>query len=179
MTEVMRTVPVAQLREVVREYMEAKTKGMQEEVEIVIRSLPERVTWTGDSLEYAGGTTPRCELGGPVTVVVNLVVDGQVQNRLVMSVVVRTFAQVLVAARRLPRHSVLVPEDVRHLRMETTFLERPLMMPQIPSQRSAHEGLWRQEAFSMKICLSRSHWSLRATMCPCRSRRSVRLSTAL
>jgi flagella basal body P-ring formation protein FlgA len=127
-SEVLRTVPSGQVRDVTERYLEEKSKNIEEEVSIVIRSMPERMTWKGSSLTMQVEENPSLRMRGPATVVVNLVVDGQVQNRVVVSVIIRTFAQVLVAARQLTRHAVIRPEDVRGLRMETTFLQRPLLL---------------------------------------------------
>jgi flagella basal body P-ring formation protein FlgA len=120
-----RTVSPAQVREVVQTYMEEKTRGLREEVEIVVRSVSDRITWTGEKLQLQVEENPALRLRGPATVVVNLLVDGRLQNRVVTSAVVRTFGRVLVATRRLDRHSTLTPDDVREIRMETTFLQRP------------------------------------------------------
>jgi flagellar basal body P-ring formation protein FlgA len=126
-SEALRTVSSAQVRQVVQEYLEQKTSNLREEVEIVVRSVPDRITWRGEKLVLQVEENPAMRLRGPTTVVVNLMVDGQVQNRVVTSAVIRTFAEVLVAARRLGRHSVLGPDDVRQMRMETTFLQRAPM----------------------------------------------------
>jgi flagellar basal body P-ring formation protein FlgA len=120
-----RTVSSAQVKEVVQAYLEEKTRELREDVEIVVRSVPDRITWTGERLQLQVEENPALRLRGPATVVVNLVVDGRLQNRIVTSAVVRTFSRVLVAARRLDRHTTLSPGDFREIRMETTFLQRP------------------------------------------------------
>jgi flagella basal body P-ring formation protein FlgA len=127
-TGVSRIVPSGQVRDVALRYLEDRTKDLKEEVSIVVRSIPERMTWKGASLTMQVEENPGMRWRGPATVVVTLVVDGQVQNRVVVSVMIRCFAQVLVAARQLPRHAVVRPEDVRSLRLETTFLQRPLLL---------------------------------------------------
>lgn len=118
----LQTISQDEIREVVRTYIQENTRSAHEELELQFRTVPDNVQCRGDEWQLRVDAGTGRILRGPTSIVVELIVDGTVQNRIMVSCVVRRFATVLVATKRIPRHATIGEEDVRQVRMETTFL---------------------------------------------------------
>jgi flagella basal body P-ring formation protein FlgA len=59
---------------------------------------------------------------------VEIEAEGRVVHRCLVSVLIRTYAEVLVAERAIQRHAEPGPEDIRTLRMETTLIQRRVLI---------------------------------------------------
>jgi flagella basal body P-ring formation protein FlgA len=119
-------VPASELERVVREFLTARTGAGQ--TEIVLRAIPENIEVQGSTydLHVAGDT--RTQWKGSVSVRVEIESGGRVVHRCMIAAMVRTFEDVLVAARPISRHALPGPGDVKSVHMETTLMRRPMVL---------------------------------------------------
>jgi len=120
-------IRAAELRESVRGALTAHLAGGDEEREIVFRAVPDSVAVPSADYALRIQLTEPGRLKGVVGIAVDVEAGGQSVRRIAMTVVIRTYAKVPVAARILPRHTSPVPDDVRLVRMETTLLQRTVV----------------------------------------------------
>ena len=117
-------VPRGGIERAVEHYIRERYKGSSAEVTVEFRSVPEDLVVRGTEFTLhvpeAAIPTPL----GHVSLPVEVLSHGQVDRTFMVSVRVRTFDTVLVAARQLGRHEDLTAQDVRHERMETTAFGR-------------------------------------------------------
>jgi len=116
------------VREAVRAYVAARSSGVHEQPELTFRSVPDsvRVRSADYQLHVEPGTSTK--LKGAVAFVVTVESGGMIVQRCMVSTFIRTYADVLVATRMIPWRTTVTPDDYRVLRMETTFLDRPVVL---------------------------------------------------
>ena len=117
----------AELREAVRVALTAQLAGGGEETEIAFRAVPDSIAAPSPDYSLRVNVAEPGRLKGVVGIAVDVETGGRTVRRIAMTVVIRTYAKVLVAARILQRHMTPVPEDVRLVRMETTLLQRAMV----------------------------------------------------
>lgn len=127
-----------QIQQVVRSYIAEHLEGENDEVEVEIRSTPGDLTCIGNSVQIRVDESAVHRLKGPTSVVVEIVDEGRVKSRVVVSCVVRTFAHVLISTKQINRHATVKPDVIRRVRMETTYLrQRPIRDPETLSSQRA------------------------------------------
>lgn len=116
------------VREAVRAYVAARSSGVYEQPELTFRSVPDsvRVRSADYQLHVESGTSTK--LKGAVSFVVTIESGGMIVQRCMVSTFIRTYADVFVATRMIPWRTTVSPDDYRVLRMETTFLDRPVVL---------------------------------------------------
>ncbi len=124
-------IRAAELRETVRGALTAHLAGGNEEMEIVFRAVPDSIAVPSADYDLRIHLTEPGRLKGVTGIAVDVETGGQTLRRIAMTVVIRTYAKVPVAARMLPRHTTPAPEDLRLVRMETTCLQRSVVEQQI------------------------------------------------
>jgi flagella basal body P-ring formation protein FlgA len=117
-------VRAAELRETVRVALTAQVAGGGEETEIAFRAVPDSIPAPSPDYSLRVHVAEPGRLKGVVGIVVDVETGGRTARRIAMTVVIRTYSKVPVAARILQRHMTPAPEDVRLVRMETTLLQR-------------------------------------------------------
>lgn len=117
-------VPAIELEQAVREFLDVQRDGRSGQTEISFRSVPENIEIAAREyrLHVVGDT--RTEWKGAVAVRVEIEAEGKIVHRCLVSVLIRTYAEVLIAERVIQRHAEPGPDDVRTLRMETTLFQR-------------------------------------------------------
>ncbi len=95
------------------------------DTELTFRSVPEsiRVESSDYTLHVESGRSTRFK--GAVSFVVVIECGARSAQRCMITAVVRTYADVLVAARMIPRRTTPSADHVAVLRMETTSIDRP------------------------------------------------------
>ena len=124
-------IRAAELRETVRGALTAHLAGGSEETEIVFRAVPDSIAVPSADYTLRVQLTEPGRLKGVVGIAVDIETGGQTTRRLAMTVVIRTYAKVPVAARILSRHATPAPDDVRVVRMETTLLQRTVVAQEL------------------------------------------------
>lgn len=117
-------VPAAEIQEAVRTFLLQQRTGSPEQEEITFRSVPENIEVPGPAYHLHVNGDDRTEWKGSLALRVEIELNGRVMHRCLVSVLIRTYADVLVAGRPIKRHSSPLPDDVRGLRMETTLMQR-------------------------------------------------------
>ena len=122
------TVRPDDVREAVRAYVAARTSEEHEKSELTFRSVPDsvRVKSADYQLHVESGTSTK--LKGAVAFVVTIESGGMIVQRCMVSTFIRTYADVFVATRMIPWRTTVSPDDYRLLRMETTFMDRPVVL---------------------------------------------------
>ncbi len=120
-------VRAEELKTAVRTFLEERVSGGGVSIDVVFRSVPDsvRVARLPYALHVLAGGSGRCR--GPVTVVIEIQDGSGVVQRRMVTGVVRTYADVVIAERMLPRHATPERADLRCVRMETTMIGRPLV----------------------------------------------------
>lgn len=126
------------LKHVVRMYVAAMTAEEEGEMELTFRSVPDsvRVKSPAFTLHVERGTSLR--LKGAVAFAVTVECGGVIEQRCMVTALIRTYADVYVATRMIPWRTTPSREDYRAYRMETTFMERPAITDslQLPGTRT-------------------------------------------
>jgi flagella basal body P-ring formation protein FlgA len=113
-----------QLKQAVEEFFRRANHGVTDEVQVEIRNRPELTIPAGAELRIqpSGGS-----LRGTLIVPVEVIVEGTVLRRTMVTVRVRTFGEVLVAKTLVPKGGLLTAEVIERRRVETTSLaDEPL-----------------------------------------------------
>lgn len=110
------------IEEVVKAYIINHLSGDSEEIEIVFRNVPTRLHFEGERFELAVNPDRGVSLRGNLSLPVDIVVDGKTTQRVIVSVRVRTFGEVLTTTRTIPRGTLYDPHDYIVQRVETTRL---------------------------------------------------------
>jgi flagella basal body P-ring formation protein FlgA len=121
------TVPVAEIRQAAEQYIRSSLGLPQEDVMVEFRgeSAPVTVPGTHYTVRIADGLPGH--LSGHVTIPMEILTAGNISRRILISLRVRTFGDVLVAVRRLDRHTAIGATDVAVRHVETTLLSRDLL----------------------------------------------------
>lgn len=114
-------VPRGGIERAVEHYIHERYKGSSAEVTIEFRSVPDDLVVRGKEFTLRVSEEAIPALSGHVSLPVEVLANGRVDRRFMVSVRVRTFDTVLVAARQLGRHEELTVADIRHERIETTI----------------------------------------------------------
>lgn len=117
-------VPAGELEEAVRTFLMGQRAESGEQVEVVFRAVPEHIEVSSDQYTMHVAADGRTQWKGAVAVRVEIESEGRIVHRCLVSVLIRTYADVLVAERAIERHVQPSPEDLRTVRMETTLLHR-------------------------------------------------------
>jgi len=123
-----RVVLAADLKEAVRQYVAARGTDAREQAELTFRSVPDSIRVKGSDVQLHVDPGISVRLKGAVSFVVTIECDGLIMQRCMVTALIRTYGNVLVATRMIPWRTAPTPEDYRILRMETTFLNRPVVM---------------------------------------------------
>ena len=110
------------IRDTVASFVERNAGGSGEQTRVELLHVPGALAVS--SPEYLLEVEPigSRRLRGAVSLMVDVVVAGKVEQRIPISATVRTFGTAVVAARPLERHTVINPGDVRLQQTETTML---------------------------------------------------------
>lgn len=100
-------------------------------------AIPPDLTLPAGTLELKARVRPGTDLSGTVPVTVEAWVDGAQVRSLSVGVKVVPLAEVLVAARLIPRHSLIGPEDVKVERRPLGTGTEPLREPAAALQQRA------------------------------------------
>jgi flagella basal body P-ring formation protein FlgA len=122
----------AGLQEAVRAALTGHLAGGGQETEIVFRAVPDSIAVPSADYQLRVHFAEPGRLKGIVGIAVDVESGGRTVRRIAMTVVVRTYAKVPVAARILQRHTTPAPEEVRLVRMETTLLQRTPVALEMP-----------------------------------------------
>jgi flagella basal body P-ring formation protein FlgA len=120
-------VLAGELENAVREFITARRSACAGETEIVVRTVPENIEIPGSAYVLHVAGDARTQWKGALAVRVEIESEGRIVHRCMVSVLVRTYADVLVAGRPISRHVQPGPSDVRTMHMETTLIQRPLL----------------------------------------------------
>ena len=121
-------VPAVELEEAVRGFLVGQRAGEGDLAEISFRSVPENIEVSGNSYRLHVINDGRTQWKGAVAVCVEIEADGRVLHRCMVSALVRTYADVLVAERAIERYAQPGSADVRTIRMETTLIQRRVFL---------------------------------------------------
>jgi flagella basal body P-ring formation protein FlgA len=121
-------VPPAELEAAVRTFLSDQRAPGNEQAEITFRTVPENVEVPGMSYRLHVAGDGRTQWKGALAVRVEVESDGRIVHRCLVSVLIRTYAEVLVAERAIGRHAEPGPEEVRTLQLETTLIQRRLLV---------------------------------------------------
>jgi flagella basal body P-ring formation protein FlgA len=121
-------VPAGALERAVREFVEARRAGCTGEAEVILRAVPQNIEVQGDAYSLHVASEGRTEWKGATSVRVEIESEGRVVHSCMVSVLIRTYADVLVAARPINRHVLPDQADVKTMHMETTLIQRPMVL---------------------------------------------------
>ena len=119
----VRLVSQDEIEHAVERYIRERYRGSTSEVNVEFRSVPRDMAARGGRFTLRIPESTGMPLVGNFSVPVEVVSQGRVEHRCIVSVKVRTFDTVLVAARQLGRHENLKSSDVRREKLETTSLK--------------------------------------------------------
>jgi flagella basal body P-ring formation protein FlgA len=116
------------LRTAVRHFLAQRDAPAAEQMELSFRSVPDSIPVDSAvfSLHVDSGTLTR--MRGPMAFVVEVVAGERTVHRCMVTAVIRTYDTVLVADRTIARRATPGVDDVRMLRLETTSIDRPLLL---------------------------------------------------
>jgi flagella basal body P-ring formation protein FlgA len=135
----------------VERHIYEKTGASRQELVVEMRGrLPKLVVSSGDYEVRVAGSAAH-QFKGYVSIPIEVVCGGRVEQTANISVRIRTFGTVLVTGRLLPRHHDLAGEDVIPQHMETTSLPDDIM-----TDRLAIGGMRTVRMISNNCVLSRS-----------------------
>jgi len=120
-------VPAAELKDSVRAFLANRCSAGEEQAELTFGAVPENVEVPGVTYRLHVAGDGRTQWKGALAVRVEIESDGHIVHRCLVSLLVRTYADVLVAGRAIERHAAPGPEDVRTLHMETTAIQRRVL----------------------------------------------------
>ncbi|MBP1690713.1 MAG: flagella basal body P-ring formation protein FlgA [Bacteroidetes bacterium] len=120
-------VRAGEFKDAVRAYVEGRGADKEEERELTFRSVPEslKVGCPAYALHVESGGSARTK--GATTFVIAVECGGRVVQRCMVTALIRTYANVLVANRIISWRATPAPDDLRLVRMETTFFDRPVV----------------------------------------------------
>lgn len=116
------TISRSEIENVVEQFIRTRSVHSAMEMIVEFRSVPERMVVAGRGYGVRVSESAVRVRAGNFSLPVEVVVDGRVDQRCIVSVKVRTFDSVLVTSAQLGRHEVLTPDMVRRRRVETTSL---------------------------------------------------------
>ncbi len=120
-------VSAAALESAVRAFLAERQGALQVQPDITFRSVPAEIAIAESTYTLHVAADGRTSWKGPIGLRVEIESRGQIVHRCMVSVLIRTYADVLVAERPIGRHMAPAADDVRALRMETTMLQRPML----------------------------------------------------
>jgi flagella basal body P-ring formation protein FlgA len=122
------------LKHAVRAYVAALAGGEQDDMELTFRSVPDsvRVKSPDFTLHVERGRSLR--LKGAVAFAVTVECGGVIGQSCMVTALIRTYADVYVAMQMIPWRTTLSWENYRVYRMETTFIERPVIRDTLQMQ---------------------------------------------
>jgi len=115
-------IPQADIERVVKQHIHCHYRGSLSDVNIEFRSVPGGLVARDRNYTVRVAALPAQAWSGAVSFPVEVVSRGRVDEKGMVSVRVRTFDTVLVAARQLGKHDNLAGADIRRERIETTEL---------------------------------------------------------
>jgi flagella basal body P-ring formation protein FlgA len=120
-------VRAAELRGAVEAYVGGLPAQDGSEYAVECRDVPDSIAVPRGSLRLRVDASATPVLRGRVGLAVEIAVDGVTVRRVVVAVIVRTYASVLVATRMLDARARVAPADVRSARLESTeWTRRPV-----------------------------------------------------
>jgi len=117
----------AEIEKAVRAFLTAQCADGGELAEITFRAVPENIEVPGAAYRLHVAGDARTEWKGAIAVRVEVESEGRIVHRCLVSMMIRTYADVLVAERLIGRHAELKPVDVRTVHMETTLMRRRVL----------------------------------------------------
>jgi flagella basal body P-ring formation protein FlgA len=120
-------VPRSALETAVDGYLRSRvTAGLCETV-IEFRSVPDALKASRPEYTIRVTETNHARIAGNLSVPVEVRVAGRTEVQAIVSVRVRTFDSVYVAARQIGRHELLDPSSIRRDRIETTDVKEAIV----------------------------------------------------
>jgi flagella basal body P-ring formation protein FlgA len=117
-----KVVPVEEIKRVVVQYINGTGPASPEEIVVEFRRIPKDIVASSEKYDLQVAADGPLALRGNVSLPLEIVSNGVVEKRFVVSTKIRRFGNVLFAARKLPQHSSIGDEDVCVHRTETTTL---------------------------------------------------------
>jgi flagella basal body P-ring formation protein FlgA len=121
-------IPAIELEQAVRQFLDGQREGNSGHPEVTFRSVPDNIEITASAYHLHVAGDSRTEWKGAIAVRVDIEADGRIVHRCMVSVLIRTYADVLVAEKAIQRHAEPGPDDVRTLRLETTLIQRRVLI---------------------------------------------------
>ncbi len=115
-------VPAETIRQAVREYVRSQLLHAENDVVIEFRTLVSDVPVPASNCRVLAGNGTLRNVRGTVSVPVDIICNDSTVRRQLVSIRVRTFGDVYVAARQLDRSAILTEGDLLKQRVETTTL---------------------------------------------------------
>ncbi|HTY37988.1 MAG TPA: flagellar basal body P-ring formation chaperone FlgA [Bacteroidota bacterium] len=112
----------ARIRTAVEEYVALRWAGRQEEFRLEFREVPSGINVSSPEYSLHVGLNSVPKLKGSVSLPVEIVCNGTVERRVLVSARIRTFATVAITKRLLQRHQEIGSDDVGFQRVETTTM---------------------------------------------------------
>jgi flagella basal body P-ring formation protein FlgA len=120
-------VSASALEGAVRTFLVERCSGSAVKPDITFRALPDGIDIPETTYTLHVSGDDRTTWKGAIAVRVEIESGGRIVHRCLVSVLIRTYADVLVAERPIGRHGALSADDVRALRMETTTIRREML----------------------------------------------------
>jgi flagella basal body P-ring formation protein FlgA len=121
-------VSAADLRGAVQRFLVQRDAHAAEHMELSFRSVPDSIPVVVAEFSLHVGTGTLTRMRGPMAFIVEVVAGEQTIHRCMVTAVIRTYDTVLVADRTIARRATPGIDDVRMLRLETTSMDRPLLL---------------------------------------------------
>lgn len=127
------------IKQAVQEFIRQSYSSSSEEAMVEFRSLHDVKIVASNSFELRVAPERGNPLRGTILLPVEVVVGGSTAHRLLVSVRVRTFGDVLVAKTHIPKNAPLREEDIQRQRVETTQapLDRITSVAELTGKRAA------------------------------------------
>jgi flagella basal body P-ring formation protein FlgA len=108
------------IKQAVSAYVAARLDAHHEDYQIEFRGLPSAIVASSPAYAVQIGISSVPVLKGLVGIPVEIVCNGRVEQRVVVSARIRTFARALVVSRQLQRHEIISADATTAQRVETT-----------------------------------------------------------
>lgn len=120
-------VPAAELEAAVRAFLAHQCARGGEQTEITFRAVPDKIDVPRGGYQLHVADDARTQWKGALAVRVEIESGGRIVHRCLVSVLIRTYAEILVAERAIGRHAEPGSRDVRASHMETTTIQRRIL----------------------------------------------------
>lgn len=115
-------VTKSDIEEVITEYVSAQVNDPEERFEIEFRSIPSSIEIDAREFDLEINPDRGIAFRGNISLPVDIVADGKLERRIVVSMRIRRYADVYMTANTLTRHNTVDESDFVRIRVETTAL---------------------------------------------------------